>query len=178
LLIWLLCKVFIAERLKFAAFVSIWANTTYLAIHGKAERKVYMLSEIQGASRPQIAPPLRAAVAAPVSVPASATSSPLEAAAAPEQNKPKVQAPKPIEVKVDVEKMRANLQESLDKMNAALRDGGRNLNFLMDEKAGGLVVLVKNADTGEVVRQIPNETVVRMAHSIEAFKGILHNELS
>jgi flagellar protein FlaG len=40
------------------------------------------------------------------------------------------------------------------------------------------VVLVKNADTGEVVRQIPNEVVVRIAHSIEAFKGLLHNELT
>jgi len=140
-----------------------------------------MLSELQGASRPQIATPLRTLVTAPVSAVASAASTSLEASGSvtsPELTKPKVQAPKPIEVKVDIEKMRANLQESLDKMNAALRDGGRNLNFLMDEKAGGLVVLVKNADTGEVVRQIPNETVVRMAHSIEAFKGILHNELS
>jgi len=81
-------------------------------------------------------------------------------------------------VKVDIERMRANLQESLDKLNAALRDGGRNLNFAMDEKLGGLVVLVKNADTGEVVRQIPNDAVIRMAHSIEAFKGMLHNEFS
>ena len=140
-----------------------------------------MLSEIQGALRPQLATQMRAAVAAPVSAPASAASSSLDAAASvtsPEMTKPKVQAPKPIEVKVDIEKMRANLQESLDKINATLRDGGRSLNFQMDEKVGGLVVLVKNADTGEVVRQIPNETVVRMAHSIEAFKGILHNELS
>jgi uncharacterized FlaG/YvyC family protein len=40
------------------------------------------------------------------------------------------------------------------------------------------VVYVKNAETGEVVRQIPNEVVVRLAHSIESFKGILHNDLA
>jgi flagellar protein FlaG len=168
--------------------VSIWANTTYIAIHGKAERKVYMLSEIQGALRPQLATQMRAAVAAPAPAPMVEQSAAVTTAgahvvdasvvAARESSMPKVQAPKPIEVKVDIEKMRANLQESLDKINAALRDGGRNLNFSMDEKLGGLVVLVKNADTGEVVRQIPNDAVIRMAHSIEAFKGMLHNELS
>lgn len=140
-----------------------------------------MLSELQGALRPQLAPQLRAAASA--SAPAAMTpaaASPVDAPAIAthEMSAPKVQAPKPIEVKVDLEKMRANLQESLEKINAALRDGGRNLNFSMDEKLGGLVVVVKNTDTGEVVRQIPNDAVIRMAHSIEAFKGILHNELS
>jgi flagellar protein FlaG len=74
--------------------------------------------------------------------------------------------------------MRANLQDSLEKINESLRDGGRNLNFSMDEKLGGLVILVKNADTGEVVRQIPSDAVVRMAHSLDDLKGVLHNELS
>jgi len=37
------------------------------------------------------------------------------------------------------------------------------------------IVVVKNSQTGEVVRQIPNEVVVQVAHSIEAFKGMLHN---
>ena len=91
---------------------------------------------------------------------------------------PKVQAPKPVDVKVDVEKSRAILSDSLDKLNQMMRDGGRNLNFHMDESVGGPVVLVKNADTGEVVRQIPNEVVVRIAHNIEAFKGMLHNEFT
>ena len=144
-----------------------------------------MLSEIQGASRPPLTPQLRAAVPAPASngvlaaqVPAASTPIAASAELRQEASSPKVQAPKPIEVKVDLEKMRANLQDSLEKLNAALRDGGRNLNFQIDDKAGGLVVLVKNADTGEIVRQIPNDAVVRMARSIEAFKGMLHNELS
>jgi len=143
-----------------------------------------MLSELQGALRPTVAPQLRTAVVAPmVEQPAAVTTADAHvvdasAVAARESSVPKVQAPKPIEVKVDIEKMRANLQESLDKLNAALRDGGRNLNFSMDENLGGLVVLVKKADTGEVVRQIPNDAVIRMAHSIEVFKGMLHNELS
>lgn len=91
---------------------------------------------------------------------------------------PKVQERKPVEIKVDIEGMRANLRDSIQRLNDSMRDGGRNLNFHIDDKVGGPVVLVKNAETGEVVRQIPNEVVVRIAHSIEAFKGLLHNELT
>jgi flagellar protein FlaG len=113
---------------------------------------------------------------APLNTPASA---PVAAAVAPvAADAPKVQAPKPIDIKVDVEAMKAKLLESIEKLNQAMRDGGRNLNFHMDESVGGPVVLVKNADTGEVVRQIPNEVVVRVAHSIESFKGLLHNKLT
>lgn len=142
-----------------------------------------MLSEIQGGNRQNqatIAPQGRAVASAPAPAPelVKPTLPNTAATLKGDTPKPKVQAPKPIEIQVDIEKMRANLKASIEKINESLRDGGRNLNFHMDEKVGGLVVLVKNSDTGEVVRQIPNETVVRMAHSIEAFKGILHNELS
>jgi hypothetical protein len=34
---------------------------------------------------------------------------------------------------------------------------------------------VRSTDTGEVIRQIPNETVVRVAHNIEKVKGLLLN---
>jgi flagellar protein FlaG len=119
-----------------------------------------MLSELQGANRP--------------STPQTAAT-PVVAAPAVDQVA-KVQAPKPNDIKVDMQALRASLQDSIEKLNKAMRDGGRNLNFHMDEQVGGPVVLVKNADTGEVVRQIPNEVVVRIAHNIESFKGVLHNK--
>jgi flagellar protein FlaG len=37
------------------------------------------------------------------------------------------------------------------------------------------VVTVRSAETGEVIRQIPNEVVVRVAHNIERVKGLLLN---
>ena len=95
------------------------------------------------------------------------------------------QAPSPLtspipkaEIKVDTERMKQNLQDAIGRLNEMVRDGGRGLSFDMDEKLGRPVVYVKNAETGEVVRQIPNEVVVRLAHSIESFKGILHNDLA
>ena len=56
-----------------------------------------------------------------------------------------------------------------------MRDSGRNLNIGIDKALGGPVVTVRNAESGEVVRVIPNEVVIKMAHSIEAFKGWLHD---
>jgi flagellar protein FlaG len=109
---------------------------------------------------------------APVAMRSAPVADPVAAA------QPKVQERKPVEIKVDMEGMRANLRDSIQRLNDSMRDGGRNLNFHIDDKVGGPVVLVKNADTGEVVRQIPNEVVVRIAHNIEAFKGLLHNELT
>jgi len=137
-----------------------------------------MLSEIPGGLRPINAntqPQVRATVPAQDPAPLKDVSAALPDA--PEVKTPKVQAPKPVEIKVDLEKLKASLQESLQKLNETMRDGGRNLSFHMDAQLGGLVVQVKNADTGEIVRQIPNDVVVRMAHNFEAFKGVLHNEL-
>jgi len=48
----------------------------------------------------------------------------------------------------------------------------------VDEKLGRPIIYVKNTATGEVVRQIPNEVVVHIAHGIEDLKGLLHNKSS
>jgi uncharacterized FlaG/YvyC family protein len=78
-----------------------------------------------------------------------------------------------------MEKLKANLDESIARLNESMRDGGRNLNFAIDDKtAGSFVVVVKNTDTGEVIRKIPNDAVIRIAHSIDALKGMLHNALT
>jgi len=55
-------------------------------------------------------------------------------------------------------------------------DGGRGLHFSIDSATLTPVILVKNRESGEVIRQIPNEVVIKVAHSIEDLKGFLHNE--
>ena len=131
-----------------------------------------MLSEIQGGNIPVPIP-----VAQPNVVMPAPVSTAQEAKA--ESATPRVQAPKPVEIKVDMEKLKANLDESIARLNETMRDGGRNLNFAIDQNtAGSFVVLVKNTDTGEVIRKIPNDAVIRIAHSIDALKGMLHNALT
>ena len=86
-----------------------------------------------------------------------------------------VPIPKP-EIKFDPEHARKNLEEAINKLNDMMKDSGRTLSFSMDVKLGRPIVFVKNMANGDVVRQIPSEVVVRVAHGIEDFKGLLHNE--
>ena len=77
-----------------------------------------------------------------------------------------------------LEKIRSEVSSSVDQLNQMMKDSGRDLSFAMDKELGSPVVVVKNSTTGEVVRQIPYEVVVQMAHEIESFKGQLHNEFT
>ena len=88
---------------------------------------------------------------------------------------PKVLAPKPVALKFDASEVRRNLQDAVGMLNQQMASTNRGLGFRIDEAVGGPVVTVRSADTGEVVRQIPNEVVVRVAHNIEKMKGLLLN---
>ena len=46
----------------------------------------------------------------------------------------------------------------------------------MDSLADRVVITVRQSETGEVIRQIPDESLLRVAHNIEAVKGLLYNE--
>jgi flagellar protein FlaG len=88
---------------------------------------------------------------------------------------PKVVAPKPVAIKFDASEVRQNLQEAVSMLNQQMASTKRGLGFQVDEAVGGPVVTVRSAETGEVVRQIPNEVVVRVAHNIDKVKGLLLN---
>lgn len=79
------------------------------------------------------------------------------------------------DIQFDPEAVRKNLQEAIQKLNDMLNSSGRAVSFSMDVKLGQPIIFVTNMSTGEVIRQIPNEVVVRVAHGIEDFKGMLHN---
>ena len=88
---------------------------------------------------------------------------------------PKVLAPKQVAIKFDASEVRRNLQEAVGMLNQQMASTNRGLGFRIDEAIGGPVVTVRSAETGEVVRQIPNEVIVRIAHNIEKAKGLLLN---
>lgn len=79
------------------------------------------------------------------------------------------------DIKVDTEGDQRRLQQAISQLNSTMKDGGRGLNFQVDESLNRPVVTVTNQETGEVIRQIPNEVVVRIAHNIDNAKGYLLN---
>ncbi len=82
----------------------------------------------------------------------------------------------PPRVDFDPKKMQAELEEAIDKLNKQMEAGKRGLGFSVDDTLNLTVVTVKDANTGEVVRQIPSEAVLRVAHKIEELKGILYSK--
>ena len=82
-----------------------------------------------------------------------------------------------VDIKVDTETMMKNLQNTLDQLNNELRDGGRGVSFSIDKALPAPVVVVRNTDTGEVIRQFPNEAVVSFADNLQGLKGLLANSI-
>ena len=110
----------------------------------------------------------------------SATATPAHAASSAVQvpETPKVMAPKPVAIQFDPSEVRQNVQDAVRLLNQQMSANNRGLGFHMDESVGGPVVTVRSAETGEVVRQIPNEVVVNIAHSIDHMKGLLFSAKS
>jgi len=68
---------------------------------------------------------------------------------------------------------REELQQAIERLNEQVKKNSYNLNFSVDEGSDYVVVKIRDANNGEVVRQIPNETVLRLS---EHFKGLLQDE--
>jgi flagellar protein FlaG len=96
-------------------------------------------------------------------------------APAPEVVRPKIIPIERPDIKVDTEGDKKRLDQAISRMNERMQDGGRGLAFKVDPSLDRPVVTVTNRETGEVIRQIPNEVVIRMAHSIDDNKGNLLN---
>lgn len=84
--------------------------------------------------------------------------------------------PERVDVGYDARELRRQLEEAIEQLNEQARRNGRDLNFRVDDVVDRTVITVRSKQTGEVVRQIPSETVLRVAHSIEDMKGLLLNE--
>ena len=65
-----------------------------------------------------------------------------------------------------VAKAAAQLQEFVSSM-------GRNLNFSIDESTGYNVVRVINPDTGELIRQLPSEELLKISRDFQRLNNVL-----
>ena len=81
-----------------------------------------------------------------------------------------------VEPLVDPKQMRENLREAIEKLNDQVERNGRGLNFSVDDRLNRPIITVRSTATGEVVRTIPNEVVIKVAHNIEDIKGLLMDQ--
>ena len=100
------------------------------------------------------------------------------AAPAPAKAAPKQEAPSQAERRAEAEAQRRDLKQAIERMNQQAIKDGRKLNFAMDEVTDQMVITVRKAESGEVIRQIPSEAVLRVAHNMEQLKGLVHDKTS
>jgi flagellar protein FlaG len=60
---------------------------------------------------------------------------------------------------------RARVAERLQEMALA---AGRNLEFRVDEASEKMVIVVRDQSTGELIRQIPDATALRISQRLES----------
>lgn len=96
--------------------------------------------------------------------------------------KPRPEAVKQAEIELksepkrDPQETRRQLQEASEQLNRQMASSKRDLSFSVDDVANKIVLTVKNSQNGEVVRQIPSEAALKVAHNLANIKGLLQDE--
>jgi len=65
------------------------------------------------------------------------------------------------------------LQEKVAQLNDHMQSLNRSLQFSIDEVSGETIVKVIDAETKELVRQIPSQEVIDARNAVEQYRGIL-----
>lgn len=70
----------------------------------------------------------------------------------------------------------SDYKEAVDQINAALQKIPTTLAFQVDEASKRFIVNVSDISTGERIRQIPGDAVLRIARQLESLKGIIFDD--
>ena len=72
------------------------------------------------------------------------------------------------------------VQEQLDSIVLSLNDTmsirNKTLQFTVDQVSNRVMVTVTDKVSGEIVRQVPSEAILKVAHNIEALKGVIFDK--
>jgi flagellar protein FlaG len=71
------------------------------------------------------------------------------------------------------EPQRAALEKAVTDMREFVQATQRNLDFSIDDSTGKVVVKVIATDSGEVIRQIPSETALKLAQNLSDASSLL-----
>ena len=68
------------------------------------------------------------------------------------------------------------LQAAVKTLNVAMRKAPTSLHFSVDSASHRFVVNVTDNDTGELLRSLPGDAILKFAENLEALKGVLFDE--
>ena len=65
------------------------------------------------------------------------------------------------------------IREAIEHINEVVKNVPTSLNFSVDEASDRFVVHVTDTDTGELIRKLPGDAVLRIARQLESLKGVV-----
>lgn len=71
---------------------------------------------------------------------------------------------------------RADLEKAVTDMREFVQSTQRSLDFSIDDSTHRVVVKVINTDNGEVIRQIPSETALKLAQNLSSASNLLFDD--
>lgn len=75
-----------------------------------------------------------------------------------------------------INQVRDKLDRAIEELQISLEPKNTNLSFTVDQVSDRVLVSVVDKNTGESVRQVPSEAILRVAHNLEALKGVLFDD--
>jgi flagellar protein FlaG len=69
------------------------------------------------------------------------------------------------------------LQAAIDTLNAAVKKTPTALSFSRDDSSKRFVVQVTDTNTGEIIRNLPGDAVLRMSRQLDSMKGIIFDDV-
>ena len=76
----------------------------------------------------------------------------------------------------NLEMIRDRHKEISESLNSEMKMRSRDLQFSVDELTNRFLVTVLDQDSGQVIKQIPSDAILKVAHNLEALKGILFDD--
>ncbi len=68
------------------------------------------------------------------------------------------------------------VSQAVDRINEMMQDGKQTLTFQLDDDSGRMVIRVTDAQTKEVIRQIPSEETLKFAQYVDGLVGLIFNK--
>ncbi len=76
----------------------------------------------------------------------------------------------------EIAEMAAEIREAVAAINEAVRKVPTSLDFSVDEASKRFVVQVTDKNTGELIRKLPGDAVLRIARQLESMKGVVFDQ--
>ena len=74
---------------------------------------------------------------------------------------------------VDTPATRAELEKAMSNIQEFVQSVRRDINFSLDDGNGRVVVKVTDANSGDVIRQIPSEEALKLAENLSEVRSLL-----